>query len=262
MMAALTLLVAACSSDDGSEGPTTTLGSASTTAGGVSPTVAAPDTTTATTTVPVTTSTTEAAFEPPATIVLDDPSLALEPPDVSYRAHLSFEMRAEMADGSVQEGLLEGDGGKLTDPAEMHSFVVAVEGLVDVPGCFDIAAATPQWVSAYDTFYGGLSGDEGGDLMGEAALLEAGIMTNGVFVDRYEITLDNVDGDSEDEYASFDEAYIDIARDGGHVVRLYLNGTGTNNSFTVDQSEPRAIVYQLNFSEFGELTEFTVPDDC
>ena len=105
-------------------------------------------------------------------------------------------------------------------------------------------------------------GEEGGDLMGEAFLAEAGITTNGVLVDRYEITLDNVDPEDAAEYESFTEAYIDIARDGGYLVRLVMNGTGFNNSFTVDQTAPRDITYELNFSEFGEISEFTTPEGC
>ncbi len=80
-------------------------------------------------------------------------------------------MRAELADGSVQEGVLRGDGGKLTDPAESHSFVVGIEGLVNL--C-----------------------------------------------------------------------------------------TGRRTSLTVDRIEPRSIVYQFDFSEFGELSEFTGPEGC
>ena len=112
------------------------------------------------------------------------------------------------------------------------------------------------------TFYGGLSGEAGGDLMGEATLSEAGVMSNRVLVDRYEISLDNVDPEAEGDYASFTDAHIDIARDGGYVVSLYLNGTGFSNTFTLDQSVPREITYELDFSEFGEITEFTIPAGC
>ena len=56
--------------------------------------------------------------------------------------------------------------------------------------------------------------------------------------------------------------HIDIAREGGHVVRIALSGTGTNNTFAIDQTEPREIMYQLDFSEFGEITEFTPPPAC
>ena len=35
------------------------------------------------------------------------------------------------------------------------------------------------------------------------------------------------------------------------MVSVVLSGLGFNNTFSVDQSEPRAITYELNFSEFG-----------
>jgi hypothetical protein len=250
----LMLLTAACGDDDAAE-TTATTETVATTAP-PEPTTTAPATTTEAST------TTETAFEPAPSITLDDPALAEEPSDTSYRAQLTFGMRAELDDGSTQEGIVKGDGGKLLNPAESHAMVVDVEGLVDLPDCFDIAGSSPNYVSAYHTFYGGLSGEAGGDLMGEALLSEPGIMTNGVLVDRYEITLANVDPEDANEYTSFTDAYIDIARDGGHLVRLAMNGTGTNNSFTVDQSEPREITYRLDFSEFGEITEFTTPEGC
>jgi hypothetical protein len=265
----LIILTAACGDDDGA-GTTVTAGTNVTSTTAAEPaattTTAAPSTTTeppTTTTAPSTTTQPPATGpEPAPSITLNDPALAVEPADTSYRAALLFTMRAELDDGSVQEGIVTGDGGKLLDPAEVHAFVVDVEGLSNLPDCFDIAAASPNYVSAYHTFYGGLSGDAGGDLTGEALLLEAGITTNGVTVDRFAITLENIQAGAESEYVSLTEAYIDIARDGGYLVRLALNGTGRNNTFTVDQTEPRQIRYQLDFSEFGQITEFTIPAGC
>ncbi len=205
---------------------------------------------------------TEPAFEPPPTVRLDDPALGVEPSDTAYRARIDFSMRAELADGTVQEGRIEGDGGKLLEPVVAHSMVVDTEGLTTFPDCLDLAAISPNWVSAYDTFYGGLGDDSGGDLQAEAMLLEAGIMSNGVLVDRYEITLDNIDPEALLSYVTITEAYIDIAREGGYLVKLKIDGQGFNNAFSVDQSEPREIRFELNFSEFNEITEFTVPEGC
>jgi len=213
----------------------------------------------ATTAAPAAT-TTEPAFEPPAFVTLDDGTLAMEPPDTSYRAMLYFMMTAEMADGTTQEGLTVADGGKIIadDGSVSQSFIVAPEGLVDLPSCLDIAALSPAWISVYDTFYG----EDGGDLAGDAVLSEAGIMNNGVIVDRYEITMDNIDPEESNEYTTLTEAYVDVARDGGFVVTLVLSGTGFNNTFLVDQSEPRDIEFELSFSEFNTITEFTTPELC
>ncbi|MDH3471332.1 MAG: hypothetical protein OEM94_08470, partial [Acidimicrobiia bacterium] len=176
-------------------------------------------------------------------------------------ATLLFTMTRVLSDGTVQMGFLDGDGGKIIDPdtgSVAHSFVVDVNEFATIPDCPDIAALSANWISVYDTFYG----EDSGDLTGDAFLSEAGIMSNGVLVDRYAITLDNVDPEDLNEYESFTEAYVDIARDGGHMVRLVLSGSGFNNSFSIDQSEARDIVYELDFLEFGTITEFTVPEGC
>jgi len=251
LLLAIALLTAACGDDDSTDTSSAPPGTdASTTDDTAAPA--------ASTTTTVVAATTQTAAVPP-TIDLENEALAMEPPDVSYRAQLQFEMHADLG-GEVQEGIVVGDGGKLTDP-DQHSFVVAVEGLTTIPGCFDLASG-PSYVSAYHTFYGGLSGDTGGDLTGEAQLLAKGITTNGVLVDRYGITLDNIQPSADSEYTEFSEAYIDIARDGGFVVALVMSGTGRNNSFSVDQTEPRDIIFELTFSEFGTYEEFTRPDGC
>jgi hypothetical protein len=270
ILVALLLISAACG--DTTDEPTASAEPPGTTE---PPSTAAPETAAPPTTVaPATTqvpATTQPAFEPAPFVTLDDGTLAMEPANTSYRATLLFTMTATLSDGNVQEGTMVADGGKIVDTfldTVTHSFVVDVEGLVDLPDCIDIAALSPTWVSVYDTFYGG----DAGDLTGDALLAEAGIMNNGVLVDRYAITLDNIKPEESNEYASLTEAYVDVARPtinerdgavrGGYLVSLVLNGTGFNNTFTVDQSEPRDIVFELDFLEFDTITEFTVPEGC
>ncbi len=263
----LAVLLSACGDSESSDTSTTTP-TASSQAGSdgdaPSTTAAAPTTAVPTTVALTTTSsppTTQAAFEPPPFVTLDDGILGMEPPDTSYRATLLFTMNAVLDDGTVQEGITVADGGKIINPDDAsvaHSFVVDTEGLTDLPDCVDLAALSPNWISVYDTFYGG----DAGDLAGDAMLSEAGIMTNGVVVDRYAITLDNIKPEESNDYESLTEAYVDVAREGGYLVSLVLSGTGFNNTFTVDQSEPRAIVFELNFLEFDSISEFTVPQGC
>ena len=74
--------------------------------------------------------------------------------------------------------------------------------------------------------------------------------------------MDKIVSEGSNVYESLTDAYLDIARDGGHLVRLVFSGTGFNNTFTVDQSEARDIGFELDFLEFGEITEFTRPAGC
>ena len=53
------------------------------------------------------------------------------------------------------------------------------------------------------------------------------------------------------------EAAVTVSRMG-----VALIGMGRNNTFEFDQTEPQLIEYQLDFSEFGELTELPVPAGC
>ena len=82
------------------------------------------------------------------------------------------------------------------------------EGDATGPQCFAFHTL-PGFIDPYETFL-----DEGGMLMGEAALRESGIEVNGRIVDRYAITIDNIDpnDDSGSEVDDLTEAYIDIDR--------------------------------------------------
>ena len=194
----LVLVGAACGDDDAT---TATTAGSGTTAG----------TTPATTTTagPVTTAGAVAA----ATVDLDDVGLYLEPADLSYRMTLLFHFSAQTDSGMV-DGTEEVDGGKILDPAHFE-LTGRAEGDATGPQCFEFHTL-PGFVDPYETFL-----NEGGMLMGDAGLGEAGITVNGRVVDRYTITMSNVDpaDDAGSEVDELTEAYLDIDREGRFVVQ-------------------------------------------
>ena len=243
-LVALVVVATACGDDDATTtapGPTTTAAGGTTTTGGPG-------------TAGGTTTTGRGDVEDP--IDLDDLSLYLEPPDTSYRVTLFFHFLAETADGVV-EGTQLVDGGKLLDPVRFD-ITGRAEGEATTPQCFEFHNL-PGFVDAYDSYL-----DEGGLLMGEAALLSAGIESNGRIVNRYQITIDNVDptDDAGSEVDELTEAYIDIDAEGRFVVRLVLNGRGRSALLTGQPNLVGDIEYSLDFSEFGTIEELLPPEGC
>ncbi len=231
----LLVLLAACGDDDAT---TTTAGGTTTTAGGTTTTGGA-----TTSTVPDVTA---------ASIDLDDLTLYLEPADISYRMTLQFRFVAGDVDGTQQV-----DGGKILDPLHFE-LTGRAEGDATGPQCFAFHDL-PGFIDPYATFL-----DEGGMLMGEATLIAEGIESNGRVVNRYGITMENIDpaDDAGSEVDELSEAFIDIDREGRFVVRLVLNGRGRSALLTGQPSLVGDIDYSLDFSEFGTITELQAPEGC
>ncbi|MEX1207179.1 MAG: hypothetical protein WEE36_01035 [Acidimicrobiia bacterium] len=245
---AMAVVTAGCGDDDATGTTTTTsAGVVTTTTAGATTTTGAPGDTTTTTSAP-------AEVEDP--IDLDDLSLYAEPPDTSYRMTLFFHFRAETASGVV-EGTQLVDGGKFLDPVHFE-LTGRAEGEANTPQCFEFHNL-PGFIDPYDTFL-----DEGGMLMGEASLLEAGIVVNDRTVNRYAITIDNVDptDDAGSEVDTLTDAYIDIDAEGRFVVQLVLNGTGRSDLLTSQPTLIGDIQYSLNFSEFGTVETLQAPEGC
>jgi hypothetical protein len=223
-----------------------------------STTTTAADAVTTTTAADAMTTTTGSAGddEAPPTLDLDNLSLYLEPLDTSYRMTLVFHFVAETPSGTV-DGTQEVDGGKLLEPLT-YELTGRAEGDATGPQCFAFHSL-PGFVDPYAAFL-----DEGGMLMGEATLLAEGLNVNGRNVDRYLITIDNIDpaDDAGSEVDELEEAYIDVDRQGGFVVQLVLNGRGRSALLTGQPSLVGDIDYDLDFTEFGTITELRAPEGC
>jgi hypothetical protein len=248
LILAMAVVAAGCGDDDATGTTTTTsaAGVTTTTTAGVTTTAGAPSDTTST----------SAAVEVEDPIDLDDLTLYAEPVDTSYRITLFFDFRAETASGVV-EGTQLVDGGKLLEPLHFE-LTGRAEGEATTPQCFEFHNL-PGFIDPYAVFL-----DEGGMLKGEASLLEAGIVVNDRLVNRYEITIDNVDptDDAGSEVDTLTEAYVDIDAAGRFVVQLVLNGTGRSDLLTGQPSLVGDIQYSLNFSEFGTVETLQAPDGC
>jgi hypothetical protein len=188
------------------------------------------------------------------TLDLDDPRLYREPRNISYTTSLSFGFESDESEGRIL-----GMGGHVYEPSERVDMTVTAEGSasVGVTGCFS-QGDIPTFVSPYDTYL-----EKGGLLGGVATLLEAGASANGVVVDRYAISEENLDphDPTSPDVRTIDEAYIDVAREGGFVVNLVINGRGVSTLLSGGGGEGQ-IDYALTFSDFDLNIELSLPPGC
>ena len=246
LLLAVVTLAAGCG-DDSATTTTTSSASTTTTAAGLSTTIA-PTTTVATSTT--------ADAEVPLTLDLDDLSLYLEPAGLSYRTTLDFHFFTDTP--NTVEGRMLAEGGHLVGPPEVVDLIARAEGDATGPQCFQFSIS-PGFTNPYDAFL-----EDGGMLMGEASLLAKGVETNGRVVDRYAITMDNIDptDDAGSEVDDLAQGWIDVDREGGFVVELFLEGLGRSSLLTGSSSLQGDIDYTLDYSEFGTITELLTDGFC
>ena len=243
----LVVVVFAAGCGDDATTATTEPGSTSATTAG--------DTTEVTTTTAAAASTTAGAGAS-ETLDLDDLSIYLEPEGLSYRTALDFHFFTDTP--STVEGRMLAEGGHVVGPPEVIDLVARAEGSATPPTCFPFTQS-PGFLDPYDTFL-----EDGGMLMGEASLLEAGVESNGRVVDRYEITIDNIDrtDDAGRDVDELDSGYIDIDQERGFVVELFLTGRGRSDLLSGSSILVGDIDYRLEYSEFGTITELLTVGFC
>ncbi len=105
--------------------------------------------------------------------------------------------------------------------------------------------------------------DLGGMLTGEARLIGEETV-NDFVTDVYEITKDNIDTSDPAGMGveTIDESRIYIAREGGFVLRLTIDGTGRVSVLSGDPSLLGDVYYELNYSHFGVPVDVQIPPGC
>jgi hypothetical protein len=210
---------------------------------------------------------------PAATIDLDDPALYDQPNLFNtYRTSMDYTFEAE---GPVTGTVLL-DSATQVEPyattLQFYTFGNAVSG----------GETVYTFTQILDTQYaiiGGLgcqSGvpgiqenpfevmlDAGGMLMGQAQYAGEG-SANGVDTYIYTVTMDNIDplDTAGQDVRSISNGEIHVARDGGYVVRLHLEGRGVNALLSNDPSLEGDVFYELNFFDFDAPVTIEVPAGC
>ncbi len=207
---------------------------------------------------------------------LDDPLTYQEPQDLlsSYRIALSFSFEGIGADGSPVQGAVMADGERTLDPLAMNMTFDGLDNaslsgelpfsfsLIDniytfsapLFGCATIPAGEFQ-----DPF--ALLIDTGGFLLGNAPRMRPDDVINGVPVYSFSLDTSNVEP-GELDIAQFDSGTVYIAKDGGYLVRLEMNGSGTSEMLSGSPDLEGDITYDLNYFDFNQTVEIKPPEGC
>lgn len=211
----------------------------------------------------------------PESLDLDDPANYDEPVDLvsSYR----FTMRYAFEADSGERGSVTGSGERTFEPQatrvrfeafdnagqseelpfefSMIGSVVSVVGSDIDPGC--VTFPTGAGVASPLSFL--IVPD--GFLTGQAARLRPDQEVNGAPVYRFTLDSSNVVPDELD-IVEFTDGTIYIARDGGYVVRLEINGTGPSEMLSGDPDLVGRLAYSLDYYDFNQPIEIVPPEGC
>jgi hypothetical protein len=229
--------------------------------------------------VPIATNTSSSVESPPdtsspeAALNLDDPALYDEPENkTSYLTTLDY--RFETSGTLI--GSVRMEGATQVDPYET-TLEFDTEGRAVMGGgeVFYFAELADTQYIVY-TGIGCMSGapgsqenpfevmlDLGGMLKGQAQLIGEETVNN-IETIAYAITQDNIDVNDPagKGVETIDDSRIYIARDGGYVVRLFIDGTGRVSVLSGDPSLSGDVYYELNYLDFDTPVDIQIPPGC
>lgn len=138
-----------------------------------------------------------------------------------------------------------------TQIADTH-YIVFSEG-----GC--ISGPIGQEEDPYDALL-----DTGGLLTGQAHRIRPDEQINGIDTYVYELTMENIDplDPAGIGVQELDQARLYIAKDGGFIVRLLIDGKGTTEVLSGDTTLVGQVHYQLDYYDFDEPVEIQAPEQC
>ncbi len=207
----------------------------------------------------------------PTTLDLDDPD-AIQAIDTDYELHLVMSYSGTASDGSVLMGEFTLDQKQLIDSADSEILVQAsgmadlgevdmvsmsilgdtVYFYTDVNGCIYLPA------SSYDDPYNDVVFT--GDSMNGEAVRVGSETINGVATYHFALDTYNIDP-AEMDLNTLESGDMYVAQDGGYLVRMVMEGMGTNEFFGGDGSIPVDIHYQLDYTPADGI-EIMVPEGC
>lgn len=210
-----------------------------------------------------------------ASLDLTDPTNFREPPG-SYEIAMRLVFSATREDGTPVNGEVIVDGAAQTEPPA-RTFTFTGSGDIDLTegdtvqvvtigdvsyfytsqaGC--ISMSTPQGGTPFDSMV-----DTGGMITNVVQRVLPDETVNGVPSYRYALTEANINDDgSALGMTEVTNGMMYIAKDGGYIVRMVLEGRGTSEDLTDDPNLEGDISYTLDLTPVASIGEITIPEGC
>jgi hypothetical protein len=212
----------------------------------------------------------------PNVLDLGNPANFSEIPN-NYQITMDFSFEATQADGTPLSSSWRLDGvNKIEPKASRFTFTGTGAANLQGSGIFEVTTIGDQTyfftsemgcinmsVDTADTPFDTMV-DTGGMLTNEATRVLPDEVINGIPVYHYAITQDNLDLDDPTamDVSQIDNGAIYVAKDGGYVVRMVLEGRGVSSLLAGDESLEGDIRYQLDFTPVASVGEITLPEGC
>jgi hypothetical protein len=212
----------------------------------------------------------------PDTLDLSNPDSFIGLPG-NYQVTMDFRFESTEAVGTPVTSSWRLDGvNRMEPPASRYTFIGTGAANLEGSGTFEITTIGDQAyvftsemgcvsmaLDAASTPFDRMV-DTGGMLANEARRVLPDETINGVATYRYEITQDNLDLSDPTalDVSELTNGDIYVAKDGGYVVRLALEGRGVSSLLAGDESLEGDIFYQLDFTPVPSVGDITPPDGC
>lgn len=212
----------------------------------------------------------------PLSLDLNDPEKFSELPG-DYTVAMDYRFIVLNEDGTQIESTWRLDGvGRADPPASRYTFTGSGAANIEGSGVFEatyignqsyfytsqmgcVSMSADATTSPFSTMV-----DTGGMLANKVQRVLPDEAINGVPAYHFAITQQNLDlaDPTSMEIREFTGGSIYVAKEGGYVLRLQMQGRGISSLLTSDESLEGEIIYQLDFTPVPSVGEITPPDGC
>lgn len=212
----------------------------------------------------------------PSSLDLTDMSAFEEVPG-DYSMLMNFNFQGTDVNGQTIDSTLSIEGSFQKDPFASSVDMTVTGGVGDLGGVDAVAYMETDDIlyfyndvlgcavlpSQEDTLYNDFV-DTGGLLTGVAQRVQPDETVNGVASYVFAITNDNLDTSdpTSSEVHEITSGYLYLAKEGGYVTRIYLEGVGVNEVLTQSPTLEGDIIYQLDFIPAPNGVTITLPEGC
>lgn len=194
----------------------------------------------------------------------------------NYQITMDFRFEGTQDDGTPIVSTWRLDGVSQEEPqASKYTFQGTGAATIEGSGIFEVTLIGDQsyfFTSAMGCISMGSSSetpfdsmvDTGGMLANEVQRVAPDETINGIPVYHYAITQDNLDlsDPTAMDVREITNGAIYVAKDGGYVVRMLLEGRGVSSLLSGDESLEGDIFYQLDFTPVPSVGDITPPEGC
>ncbi len=207
---------------------------------------------------------------------LENPSLFIENSDTNYTLNFNYYFYAVDSNGENINGNMSMTGSHSISPDTITEYTISFYGLANVNNRYLHYVETSDKIYVDTAETGCLSYEKGEYnspleyfsysqkmFVGNSEIKNEDLLINGVLTKLYRVKNENISASNFNPTDTIDliSGMLWVAPE-GYIVKLELDGTGSNLSFTGDPELIGSVYYDLNFTPTLDPADISIPDGC